>query len=456
MTVLEMRRPSVSRKSIAGQLLFIVVLLLTLRFLWLRKQPERLMKGPALNAKISGENVFLFANPSLSDMPPSMLQVQSIHQDSRRLIDKEDTHFQFYHPESYIAADVFAVAEGKLYYAVEPRPNPFKSLPKGVSSAVNNGPVLSQGEFLGNFLSHPKGPTGAGIVRKKLFGFPPTFSSQKYIGFRQVNTQGGTPQDVMTFHCDTLCLVGNHVFWIRPGPEETVEVIQEQGRQRRYWHEVIAQSDLMLTSLTDGTTRCLRHGVPRYTRMTAGESGISWTEPAPFPEKPAIFYACVADGSVRSLGTLANNNQSPSPVVEAKNRLYWTDYTQYKSSIRVLSANADGTDIREVCAQRDKHAIVNILLHEYRGSLYCGLTELPTIIKNDPIRNQYLCRLYPERSDPLEVVYKLPKNCREFHFDGGYFYFIRSEPKRSLWAALTNDDAGMEYTNSFYRVAVDR
>ena len=194
--------------------------------------------------------------------------------------------------------------------------------------------------------------------------------------------------------------------------------------------------------------------------MEAGEAGISWTEPAPFPTRPTLFYARSSDGSVRSLGTLTKTNQGVERIAETDKRLYWAvpdpaANSQEPFQCVLMSANDDGTDIREVCAQRDKHPIESMALHAYRGSLYCCLTEVPTITKDGTLRQQYLCRLHPERSDPLETLYKLPGKPRIDQFDGGCLYFVWSETKRSVWAAMTNDNVGMDYTDSFCRISLD-
>ena len=463
-------KPALSRRSVAIQALFVILLLLVAGFLWTRDQPERVAAGPTFDSRISGDTIYDFATQGPADRTPaepagSLLQTRSIHDGNARVIDTEDAHYRFSNPVGYTAEHLFSAANGKLYYAVERRPDPVRppavpvpSAPARVSTGAAVRPPSDSEQFLGTFRLQSNSAPASEAAGLKRRAFALINSSAKEVRFRQVPLQGGKPEEGMTIQGDVQGLIGDRVFWIRPRPEEKVAVTRETDlRHRTYWNEETARSDLMLTSLANHTTRCLRHGIFRHTNTTVSESGISWEECAPFPGRPTRFYASAADGSVRSLQTGADNSPGIGGVVEAGNRLYWiagipASGPHGSAHAVLMSADKGGTDVRAVVAQRDKHLIDDMLLHAYRDSLYCCLTEAPTITRSDAIRYQYLCRLRPERSDPLEVVYKLPGKSMYCQFGEGYLYFIRTEQKRGLWATLTNDEVGMETQTMTCRV----
>ena len=342
----------------------------------------------------------------------------------------------------------------KLYYVVEP-------LPKSIFGVGGGGGGSTSDQFLGTFLRPQNSPPGTNAEQKRLDSGP-TYLGVRDVRFRQISLHGGTPRDAATFRTARVSLLGNQVFWVRPGPEERSATIRmQEDRNRPYWREVTAHSDLMLTSLTNGVTRCIRHGIPYNTNLHAGEVGVAWIEAAPFPEPPTLFYARVSDGSVRSLGAPAKENEftnwASKHFAEFGNRLYWLSVSQNGNDPSVLvSANLNGKDIRNVCTQRDSHPMDVRSLHGYKGNLYCCIVEPPVMSPGVAPRNQYLCRVHPARADPLEIVYQLPKGFAFDQLDGGYLYLIRSELKRSLWATITDDPGGALTVDTHYRISLDR
>ncbi|MCW3051609.1 MAG: hypothetical protein JWN14_779, partial [Chthonomonadales bacterium] len=225
---------------------------------------------------------------------------------------------------------------------------------------------------------------------------------------------------------------------------------------------------LMLTSLTEGTTRCIRPEVPRDTLLMRGESGVAWKEPAPFPAPPTLVYARASDGSVRSLGTTYQNqpddfntmigNKAPY-FVEAGNRLYWTAFlsdSRGATYYRLMSANLDGTDLRELFGQKAQPWIDRLSLHAYKGILYGCITEAPTLVKDTPVRKRYLCRLHPQRTDPREILYNLPAHYFPGPFEGKYLYLNLREPDRNLWTAMTDPYANVPLTSTLCRISLER
>jgi hypothetical protein len=463
-TTPESGRMSVSRKSMAVQALFVVFMLLIMRFLWVRNQPERLTVRFIGNAfwglKISGEDIYAVESKEPNRYDLNALHVRSIYGGAGHVISTVDA-------PDYISQECgFSVAEGKVTYAVE-RPRQIVPVRAGTSRVVTA--PQEQGQDFGIFLLQPGKPSRRGVGREKRQPALLSFQEAKDLRFRQVSAQGGTPQEVAVMRLTRVCLVGNHVFWIRPKPEESVEVFQEQSARRWIqWTEVTAHSDLMLTSLGDGTTRCIRKGVPSGTDIIAGESGVAWQEPAPFPEPPQLFYARIADGSVRPLGTAVQVVQThgvtdlPSPrdpqrVVEAGNRLYWTTIIAEPRGIyhyKLMSARMDGTDPREILVRQDQLPIDRLYLHAYRDSVYC-FVEASTLVNDTPVSKKYLCRLHPERTDPVEILYKLPGNYFPVQFDGGYLYMDLQEHTQSFWALLTGEDASVS-TSTLCRISLDR
>lgn len=451
MTAIKSPKPSVSWKSIAGQALFVVVLVLLARYLWIRDRPERLEYPPNASYKISSNN--LYATIPGDNLPPDQgipghrentVQVQSIYDSSRRVIGKEDKDVQFY---SLSPPNPFLVADGKLYYAVIPRP---KVAPRIVGA---EGRRAASGRDLINFLPPSKRSPGTGGVGPRRVGIVPAPLPTQEIRFRQVPLQGGASHDVVTLRGENFCLVGNHVFWLQSGSEEQTRGVQGSAQGK----EAAPRGCLMLTSLADGVTRRIRSGILRSVTLVPGDSGVSWKEPAPSPGRLAVFYASASDGSVHALGTLAQSDQNPPRYVEFGGRLYWpvvVPVLEGNSNFHsvLMSANLDGADVREVCAQVNKHRIESLWLSVHQGRLYGCLSEAPGETEDRFKSTQYVCRLHPDRSDPIEVVHKLPGTSRQYQFDGDYLYFSYVEPKRGLWATLTNDDTYTPVAEALFRV----
>ncbi len=495
MTVPKSTRQPINRKSVVLQALFMVVLLLIARLMWLRNQPERLTAPPG--GLISGENRYDYDTSQMSLVPRpkgvsttsvglsgnARVEARHLHDERKWTVTDEDAHYRF---SGF--PNMFSVFDGKFYYAVEPRPKSEMPLGGGGGASAPNlgtgvvvsAPSLAGGgfgsaqknpdQFLGIFLRSPKRLPRQEAVGQKRVRLSAASSPGKEVLFRQVATQGGKPRDVLTLRTDSFRLIGNHVIWIKPGLEEIDTVTQKQGsRILNDWQEVTAESDLMLTSLADGTTRCIRHGISRDLFLFVGETGVAWTEPAPFPQQPTLFYGRVSDGVVCPLGTLPKLDENdenrvvdPRHFVETGDRLYWTMNHHGERGCVLMSARPDGSDLREVCSQRNKHPIIDLALHAYMGKMYGCLTEA-AMTSNGLVVSSYLCRVHPERSDPLEVLNKLPLTSQEFQFDAGYLYFFCKEKRwnlstilRNLWAIVTSDNVGAEYTNTLYRLSVDR
>jgi hypothetical protein len=413
---------------VALQTLLIVALPAIAGFVWLRGQPERLTTVRGENVKVSGDHLYRFGfqNPYLRSDP--ILQAQSIHAPGMRTLVAEDSAYRFVQPYT------LGLAGGSVYYAVEPRSNPVPA-----QDIVNSAP----GRYFGTFLLQPKTASTPGRIGQTRTRVAPTPLPVQETRFRRVSVQGGTPAEAAALRGERFCLIAEHVFWIRPALEETVQVVQGGSTgDRSYWFETTPHSDLMLTSLADGTTRCIRTGISRLSNLTSAEFGVTWTEFAAFPHQSTLFYARASDGAVRALPRPARD-QRVTPLLEFGDRFYWTISSYEADAFRnyhdtLMSSKTDGTDVREVLAQVDRRFLSNFSLTVYGGALYCRVDALPLTRRGQ--LQVLLCRLYPERPDPLEILRKLPAGFSyASQFEGGYLYFVVRESGRSLWASLTSD-----------------
>jgi hypothetical protein len=450
-------KPSVTRKIGAGQILLAVTLLLVVLtliagVLWKHTQPERLTTLLQSSYTISGEHLYTLA------FVPS-LRVQSLHEPKMRTLLQEDPSYPFCQPSR------LSIEDGNLYYAVEPH--------SGGNTGQPNA-VAAPGHFLGTFLRKPgslpttkiAGQTRTHIARNSL--------PARTVLFRQLSLQAGALRDVTTLRLNQsggqmrqivsgmqggalsedprlrdegFCLIGSHVFWIRPAVEESEAVIRKDvfGRQNS-WLETTAHSDLMLTALTDGKTRCIRHGIAGTTTLSEAGAGITWTEFAPYPRKPTVCYARASDGIVHSLAPATRPILTLFP--EFKGRLYWTVRESGPGNGEVLmSSKQDGSDSREVLTQVKGRPLSRVSLYPYRGVLYCFLGE-----QTQPL----LCRLHPDQSNPVEIVRKLPTNAGFAQFDGDYLYFVLSEHFHNFLADVTNNAVSDGYAPTLYRLPLDR
>jgi hypothetical protein len=455
MTAIESPKPSLYRNRLVWQGLCVVALLMIAGRLWIRSQPERLttLPAPAYDNgyyKVAGDDLVMFVYPDPSRYTAARIQIQSIQNHETRTLVPDDPAYELYRPYSSGSSIgplpyLWSMAAGELYYAVVPRS------PRGVFLHVD---PIARGLSPGVFLLPPKNLPDKeidGQTRTKIKEWP---LPAQDLRFRQISLQGGASREVAALRGENFCMVGNHLFWIRPAAEVTVEVTRLQNNRKRIsWLETTAHSDLMLTSLTDGTTRCIRHGISRDPYLRAIASGVIWSEFAPYPEKPTNFYARASDGAILAMKPLTAG-RVPRLLLESGGRFYWTD-SRYESEVYqfshdvLMSSNLDGTDIREVLQKAEERFVSNLSLSSYRGELYCRLEELPMTDQDHP--RSLLCRLHPDRSEPIEIVRTLPPGSdAAARFDGGYLYFVLQEQKRRLQLPLT-----VTYTPTLFRVPLD-
>jgi hypothetical protein len=456
MTLIKSPKPSVSRKSLVWQTLFVVAVLLAARVLWMRERPERLRTLTVTNYTIFGGNLYTLSDTSNVEQKP-VIRVQSLAGDSGREICHEDAGYQFC---NFWSPHTYSIVDGTLYYAIQSRSRKVSQGGGGFISGVVEHPV----PFLGTFLLQANSVPNTGNRRQRRTKEHPRSLDIRAVRFRKIVLPSGIPQDIVTLRGEKFCLVGDHVFWIQPAVEDSVTVFEGETQENltQRW-ETTAHSDLMLTSLKDGTTRCIRHGVYRNPWLTAGDAGVCWIEPMPYPDPPHRFYARASDGIVHSQGTQANN-QNPPGYVEFRNRLYWATRSVQKnwnfdpnSDIVLRSSNLDGSDVREIRVPGDRYRIDIRVFTVHQGNLYLYLLEPPAPAKERRTSGAFLCRFHPERSDPIEILHKLPDPTTAWNYqlDGNYLYFDRFEQKRGLWATLTNDDQGAENFIALFRIPLN-
>lgn len=213
---------------------------------------------------------------------------------------------------------LWSIADGELYYAITPRSQFAIVLNPGSSPSF--APANT-------FLIPPKTPSDSKSVEQTRIPIQQKALPIQKVRFRQISLRGGSPREVAALRGENFCLIGNRLFWIRSEVEEAVQVTTGKHiRPRVARMETTAHSDLMLTSLTDGKTRCIRHGISRCAGLSRMESGITWWEFAPFPSKPTSFYARASDGAIYALEPLTDA-RFPNPLLEFNGRFYWTELT---------------------------------------------------------------------------------------------------------------------------------
>jgi hypothetical protein len=439
------RKSPASRKSLTAQVVFVVVLLVVGRVLWTRDQPERLRHTQPGDFVIVADTMVTLR---LSVTGEPTVVTQSIYGGETRSLTKDDAQHRFY--ENYTSMpNRSGVVEDKLYYGVETLAQ--QSANASVGGAISANPV----RFLGSFLlrSEPGTLAASGEPQRAVTADRPPHE----VRFREVAIRAGTSRDVVTLRGESLRLVGDHVFWIRPAPEETRWITRGKAPQTQEIRvERTAHSDLMLTSLADGVARCIRHGISREVTLNQGNAGVTWQEERPYPGKPVLFYARSADGSVRSLPDRAGSLAISLVYVEYGDRLYRSPSLHASGDRMLQHSKLDGSDLKELRVPGEGKSLRSLTV--YRGALYGVLTEAPANNGN-PFKvkaSQYLCRVYPERADPVEILHKLPGPIANYGFAGDYFYFVLTEKRRSLWASLTADEMGTEITDTLCRFTLGR
>lgn len=438
-------RKPLSWKSLVGQSLFVVLLLSIACVLWKRQQPESLSTPPVHADRVT---VLALTDDTryleMTGVPGKRstaieLCAQSLQNGSLRTlctIDAPDTTFA--------GSDL---REGTLYYASRFTPpqkillRPANFAPHNTVSptsvAKNAQPVASApgsvvtGRDLGTFLLQTQiSAAGAPAGRQRTPVYK-TYFPPSEIRVGKIPQQGGTPQQIVTLPCSSCYIVEDHAFWIQSTKEETMQVTQgERPQERLRWLEISPQSDLMLTSLADGTTRCIHHGIPRETHLVKGNSGISWSEPSPYPKPPTLYYAHASDGSVRALGSIPQGQEPPS-VTEFDGHLYWlaSDIGAQTYALALMTADLNGSGIHPLSGITERHSLNNMQLYVHQGRLYSYLQEKTQ--GNTDIYTISLCRLHPDRSDSIEILSNLSKKgigadtISELQFGGNYFYFQR-------------------------------
>jgi hypothetical protein len=179
-------------------------------------------------------------------------------------------------------------------------------------------------------------------------------------------------------------------------------------------------------------------------QLTPGESGAMWTEPRAFPDHNLnLYYARTADGAVFCLGEIAEN-EAIRWSAEFKGALYWfVTHTQDGINLanvpdQLMSVHLGRSD-QQIVAQvslRNSTAAASFNLFTWHNSLYCLISQESTSTDRG---STYLFRVRVGRTNPFEIVQKLPPGLRVAGIDGGYLYFDVSEHQNSLIARLTGD-----------------
>jgi len=195
-----------------------------------------------------------------------------------------------------------------------------------------------------------------------------------------------------------------------------------------------------------------------------------WIQIRAYPDRRVdLCYWRELDKTVHTIADFSTNLWHSRPV-EYEGRMYWFDYETPDSGSdgekwnvdRLMSANLDGSDrrivsslipIRRTAQSWGFDTFSGATIKIYHGSMYCIFQ--PTTAKlSSQYEGAYLCRIHPERAEPVDILYALPNGASQIRFDEGYLYFALAESTRSAWARLTSDAANVESAYTLCRVKV--
>ncbi len=434
------RKPPMSRKSLALQLLACGAILLVAWAIWRRGQPERLPERSYGSLVSHGMLYTTSYSDPRARIGPRIL-VCPVDGAWRILVD-EDSRYMFGRSPALVT-----VADGAVYYGMRPYAKPAF----GDDSSMGGVQLPHTSVF-----TIPAGVTPlnarAGETRRE----EPLQGTGPYpMLFRRAPLKGGSAEDLATVRGTSAVLIGTHVFWNRPGPETVVQV----SRDREMWTEVAGSSALMLTDLATGQERPIGQSVHRYTDWTIGRDGVFWTALRLFPDRAKdLFYARAATGKVLNLGEMPPES-AIGWSVEHNGSLYWFHTTKPSPGANVarqdtlMAAKLDGSGVRAVLAldSLGMHALAGRNLGAHRGALYCVLVkgEMSAPVNPTPVQ---IARIRAGSANPLETVRTVPSAVGCVGFDDGYFYYYTGELQRNLWDTLTDETTKARRAFAYFRV----
>ncbi|HZT40608.1 MAG TPA: hypothetical protein VFA07_00395 [Chthonomonadaceae bacterium] len=375
---------------------------------------------------------------------------QSVTGGTIREVVREDTR-----AEVDAVAGIQITGGSVFYFAMSPSRRPVKN-PGGLRPSP-----FPASRFLGVYRASPHKASSQELSREKQVVLPVSQTLTESTGrFRSVPVQGGAPRDLTARIEGSACLAGGYAYWIQKRPDGMVQIASGGVT----WEEMTGHSDLMATTLADGSLHKLSTVLPMNSVLLAGPNGVFWTEPRPFPHSGQdLYYYRAGDAK---LYTILDYRGDPfGPPTEFKDRLYWFATNKPPhwpnldwSADRLVSARLDGSDLREVFlpAARMRFPVLwrlrSSFLQVYRGHLYGLFRDQPSGVSPVLGNPRYLCRIDPDRSDPVEDVFTLPSGSANCTVDGDSFYFTHLEEDRPFLDRLTGDEAHIGYKQTLCRI----
>jgi hypothetical protein len=432
------------RRRLGAQCVFVILVALTARALYMRRLPERLRVMVSGQALHNGHLYWLGerAGARAANSAPTLYGL-AFNDNKTHVLAREapNAAFEETHTLTYV--------DGSLIYGLYAR-----------RADAIAGSVAHRPEFRP---SQTPSVQETGTVRRTVV--QASLPNPLPIHVRQFSLRDGTVRDLTSVeHAINFCAPedGHNVYWICPGPDRRVRAEPwPPDPDQAPWDEVEGHSDLMITSLRDGSTRRLYSGLTRTTQLFPAGEGVFWQEPHPYPDdKQDLYYYHETEGRIYVARDSTGFEHAYDMPVVYQDRFYWFDRPAFTplqmylgggvptTPAHFLSAALDGSDRRTLFSTSDVgwNPISVMYPFLYHGELFGYSQEYA------PDTPQRLYRIHPERPQPLELVFRIPANATVWKLDGGYLYFTRQETQPNLWSSLTGDPAGAKSEDVLYRV----
>lgn len=485
-------------KPLPGQrpyrtVLLLVVFGVAVWFVYKSRQPEQLMDLTMIRRHwiTHGQLYWIQQDPFNARQPRTngtTIYAMPVTGGTPRVVAREDSR--------QIAGDVnndsLIFTDTSLFYKTVPPPPPGRT-----GTVVGMGGSMAISVHLGDFLAPNRhfSVSHAPWEKRQILPSIPEKSLQDppiEIHLKRVPLSGGTPQEVARIpghvwsQGEPIVVSGQNVYWLRNRPGERMQVTTEadkdqigralaeklketgtagSGNPKTFVHdEVIGHSDLMVTSMKDGSARVLRSGLSGY-GIFGGANAVFWTEPRVYPDlRQSLYMLHLPDEQIRCL-TTSDPARDIRPA-EYQGGFYWQDIgREYDrgnpprvigTTARILRARPEDTEARPVLSLEQPGFLAATGPFAQEGQLYLLFKEPVKPNMDADLERQpfWLCRLHPERAQPLEKIRTLPGDAYDFHFDQDYLYFERKREIRSLWDTLTNDEVNTRRQDTLYRVSL--
>jgi hypothetical protein len=197
-------------------------------------------------------------------------------------------------------------------------------------------------------------------------------------------------------------------------------------------------------------------GVPWDARLQSREGCLFWLGEPAWPSLERVLRS-YRPGNHRAVVFQRFFGDS-APAV-CGDRFYWSSGTRLAPPGRerlgpaVISARPDGSDARVLLDLRAHPSLEApvAFLGVHRDRLYCTFqTKARRRSPGDPATVPVLCRIRPERPDPVERLKELPAEIAHATFDGDYCYFVAREHQEN-WLDWSQEGLSGQTVPVLYR-----